>query len=58
MNKICAVTTMTDLEKARLLYEMFDFISDYDYSDCQNFNEFVSKVFSLTMINLDEKERN
>lgn len=52
------VIKMTTKEKAELFFEFMDFISNYDYADCQNFNDFVSKVFSLTMQNLDEQEKN
>ena len=48
---------MTAKEKAQLFFEFMDLISNYDYSECQNYNNFVAKIYSLSMQNLDEKER-
>ena len=48
---------MNKLEKLKIFYEFMDFITNYDYSDCDNFNDFVSKIFSQVMQELDEEEK-
>lgn len=34
-------------DKIELLYEFIDLISGYDYSECNDFNDFVNKIFYI-----------
>lgn len=48
---------MNRLEQLQIFYNFMDLITNYDYADCDNFNDFVSKIFSNIMKELDEEER-
>lgn len=48
---------MSKIKQLQIFYNFMDLVTNYDYADCDNFNEFVSKVFSIVMKELDEEER-
>lgn len=45
---------MTKKEKLELCYEILGIITNYDYSDCENYNDFISQVFGNIMLELDK----
>lgn len=47
---------MTNLEKARLFYDFVDLISNYDFSDCKSYDEFITKLFYIVKQKLEEEE--